>query len=437
METVCQLINQQEYRTALVRLWHLAQQSYSQGGTQLDEWSRKPSRMAVSDRIKAHFETGKELLELIDLLARPTDVIEALDRLLAAPKRKKIAVIPIAIESATYFLVQGSPHGGVEQTQAVRFGNYISHHQVIPEQLEKGVSARVHNLAEKAPTANAALKKQLKPKTATLCAALGYFMDQHQITWSTKETHHGREIGFATGTMGEKERFAEAQKQILAAEKRSVQLLIFPELTLSCAVQKDIADWLLERYETGNPCTIPLIVLGSFHLHCQSQPRNRCHLLQGTNGRSILVHDKFSPASIGGFTEDFTPGQFASLLQTPIGNLSMAICKDCVNDYKTIWLDQLCPDWLLIPSLSDKVHLHQQTTRELWNRHRCTSLVANQPIGASTLNMPASATAPHFGYIHASQSAAIDKLDDQAYHPGNSALWIFDVAIPAYKIKQC
>ncbi len=435
MQTVCQLINNEENRAALVRLWHLAKQPAAGGGTQLDQWSQRPVDELATKRISEHFGKRKTPLSERDLEARPTDVIRALDQEIDAQKGKKPAFVPIETEGETYFLIQGSSHKGIEHQQAVRFGNYTHRHLVVPACLLNNVTTRLHTLAEQAPFSHKHLAKRRKEAEPRLRIALGHFPDFHQISWSTVKTDEARNIGFATGTQGENERLAAAKTQIAEAEKEQADLLIFPELTLSESVQEQLRDWLLQRDEQKNPCSISLIVLGSFHVRSESIARNRSRLLQGKNGRNILSHDKFSPASIGGFTESFTPGQYAQLLCTPIGNLSLAICKDCIGDYWDIWLKQLCPDWLLIPSLSDKVNLHQQATKSLWNHHRSTSLVANQPISAAALTTTSSLETPHFGYIHASQSAAIDKLNTEAFHPGTSALWLFDVAIPAYKSK--
>lgn len=437
MQIVCQLINAQENRAALVRLWHLAKQNVPGGGFLLDQWSQRPFDNLAEQRIRQHFNKRKKSLSLHDLESRPTNVIEALDRLIAAPKGKKPAFTPIEVEGVAYFLIQGSPHNGVERRQAVRFGNYMRNHQVVPAKLLHNVTACIHTLAEQAPFSHKHLARRLREDEPVLRVALGHFPDSHQISWSTVKTDKTRQIGFATGTEGENERFAEARKQILAAEKSGADLLIFPELTLSESVQEKIRDWLLRRDEQNDACSISLIVLGSFHVRSDTHARNRSRLLQGKNGRNILTHDKFSPASIGGFTEGFTPGEFASLLCTPIGNLSLAICKDCIGEYQDIWLKQLCPDWLIIPSLSDGIALHQQATRKLWNLHRSASLVANQPMDNAIQSATSSAESPHFGYVHASQSHQNDKLDATAFHPGTPALWIVKIAIPAYKTKQC
>ncbi len=437
METVCQLINAEEYSAALVRLWHLAKQPATGGGTLLDQWAQCPLDEVADRRIKQHFKSGKSPLSLQAIEARPTQVIEALDQQIDARRGKKAAFTPIETEGETYFLILGSSHNGIDHKQAIRFGNYMHRHLVVPARLFHNVNASLSQLVERAPFSHKHLAQLRQAHEPTLRIALGHFPDSLQIAWSTVATHETRKIGFATGTEGEEERLEAARQQIYEAEQQHADLLIFPELTLSESVQEKLRDWLLQRDEQKNPCSISLIVLGSFHVRSETFARNRSRLLQGKNGRNIFNHDKFSPASIGGFTENFTPGQSAQLLSTPIGNFSLAICKDCIDNYWDIWLKQLCPDWLLIPSLSDKVTLHQQATKNLWNHHRSTSLIANQPIDPDTLKKASSKEAPHFGYIHASESATIDALNPQAYHPGKSALWVMEIAIPAYKIKQC
>ena len=73
--------------------------------------------------------------------------------------------------------------------------------------------------------------------------------------------------------------------------------------------------------------------------------------VSGGDGSLVAIHDKFSRpvvdirAASGNYklTERFTAGQSALLLCTPVGNVSLAICKDCFDTYRGIWLDQLLP----------------------------------------------------------------------------------------------
>lgn len=274
----------------------------------------------------------------------------------------------------------------------------MRHHHIVPASLNHNVKAEIRDL-----TACVDLRRELTELTETanptLTIGLGLFPDRHPLTWSITQTDTNRSRAFATHTEGDEERYRLAIRQIDNAEQHGVTLLIFPELTLSIANQEKIVRWLLRRCRDGSPCRIPLIILGSFHRTEDGHERNRAILLWGRDGTSIAKHDKYSPATLGELTERFIPGQSALLLHTPIGNLSLAICKDCIDAYADIWLEQLAPDWLLIPSLSDSVSQHLATTRKLWHAHRCISIVANQPISAEKIMVEAPPDSPYFGYI--------------------------------------
>lgn len=434
MDEVCKLINAGEPRRALVRLWHLAHQPHVGGGTRLDAWFQLARDDTSSARIRQYFANGQPSLTRTVLDARPTDVICALDELIARQTTKPPPLRPITIDGHDYFLIPGSPHGGVAQRQPVRFANYMRRNHIIPRQLEHHITAAVSHLATRSATARDQLAAIAERAPATLTIALGLFADGHGIDWAETDTGDGRRLCFARSTENEPKRLERAKTQILAAEAQDVDLLVFPELTLSLTVQAHLCCWLLDRYQAGAPCRIPLIVLGSFHdATCDNHRRNRSRLILGRDGSDIVLHDKFSPATLGTMTEQFTPGQTAQLVCTPIGNLSLAICKDCIDQYRNIWLRHLCPDWLLLPSLSDSVRLHVEATRELWNLHRCVSAVANQPLTAETLAAPPDPAAPHLGYVHADSGT----LANDAFRNHSGVLWVKTVYISGNRNKPC
>lgn len=434
MQEVCDLINAGEHRHALVRLWHLARQVVQGGGTRLDAWYKLSCSDDDTKRIAKYFADGQPALERSWLDTRPTDVITALDERIAQNRTKVPHLRPITVDAVDYFLVSRHRRDSVEQTQPVRFANYMRHHHIFPRQLAPGVGAQVSELAQEFPGLHAQMRAIAQRDPGELTLGLGLFPGIGAFDWDETEVAKGRRTGFARGRAGEAALLDEAKAQIRQAEAEAVDILIFPELTLPDGVLNALRGWLLQRRQEGNPCKIALLVLGSFHRRCANTDRNRTPLVSGEDGSLVAIHDKFSPATVdiraasGNYklTERFTAGQFALLLCTPVGNVSLAICKDCFDTYRGIWLDQLCPEWLLMPSLSDSVKDHLAVTRDLWNRHRCVSAVANQPIFSERMNVPASVESPHFGYVHAESSA----LEASHFHTKDPALWIRTVKLP-------
>ena len=150
MEQVCDLIARREYKSALVRLWHLAEQLGDAGGTTLDRWASLPVDALADKRIANFFTFGQPGITLQALQSRPTEVVSRLDQRLHEERRKASRPTRLVIEGRGYFLVPCTSHNGFEQEQPVRFANYMRHHRIIPDRLPSGVTASVRDLCEHA-----------------------------------------------------------------------------------------------------------------------------------------------------------------------------------------------------------------------------------------------------------------------------------------------
>jgi predicted amidohydrolase len=420
MQQVCSLIAEKEYKRALVRLWHLAHQPVACGGQVLDQWARLPVDDLAKRRIEDFFAFGQTQIAPRDVQSRPTDVIRALDERLREESRKPLRATRLSIDDWSYFLVSCAAHDGFEQDQPVRFANYMRHHRIITDQLSENVRANVADLC-----AYADLQHQLEgiaqSEKGSLTVGLGLFPDKHQLQGEQVQVDPTRRFAFFTTTSGEGERLVSARAQLDAAETAGVELLVFPELTLSPSNQQAIQDHLWRRWREHQPCRIPIIVLGSFHCRTDGCQRNRAQLLWGFDGTAIASHDKLSPATLGEVTENLTPGPAALFLCTPIGNISLAICKDIIDDRASLWIEKLGPDWLLVPSLSNSASEHVKASRKLWNRHRCTAVVANQPLNEEKFNAEGTRDNPLYGYIHS---------DTVLLRSATKALWYSAVSLP-------
>lgn len=186
---------------------------------------------------------------------------------------------------------------------------------------------------------------------------------------------------------------------------QQVDCLIFPELTFTPEIAHQFAEDLLDATLAGPHHHLPaLIVLGSYHEPTQSteQPdtRNRAILL-AQDGSRLMHFDKrsevlfkFEPDGadwVEALSPCDTPYQ---LLPLEIGLLGLAICKDLFDGPISELLRSIDLDWLLVPSMSNKLNQHQTKTRQLHNQSGTVSVIANQimPGGDGDGDYP-------FGYI--------------------------------------
>ncbi len=186
------------------------------------------------------------------------------------------------------------------------------------------------------------------------------------------------------GTSDEEARYRSALALIERALAEGVHILVFPELTLTPENQRRLADELNLRRLAGEISSLELVCLGSFHEADRAggaaeQVYNRARLLSGRDGRECLRQDKFQAASDSGYMEGFVPARELQALLHPMGFMAIAICKDLFDeDAAWLWRD-LTTEWLFTPSMSNTLARHREHTDDLWKRHQCITLVANQP----------------------------------------------------------
>jgi hypothetical protein len=284
-----------EYKCALVRLWHLAGQAVAGGGTRLDQWFESGRNELATQRIEEYFLFGQPSIGLTDLRARPTDVIRCLDQRIAEERKKSVRSAAFEVDRQRYFLVPCSPHGGFEQQQPVRFAAYMRHHRIIADPLLPGVRAIIRDLAG-FPALQQELQVIAEDPRQALVVGLGLFNDGHRPEGDCRAVEDDRQTIFFRGTSGDAERLASAREQIDAAEAAGVEVLLFPELTLSPANQQALADELLQRWQRGRACRIPLLVCFLSWLLVHLGEGGKEWLEGGQENRGINAREVFSLA---------------------------------------------------------------------------------------------------------------------------------------------
>ncbi|WP_041641365.1 nitrilase-related carbon-nitrogen hydrolase [Magnetococcus marinus] len=172
-----------------------------------------------------------------------------------------------------------------------------------------------------------------------------------------------------------------------AAKELKANLVIFPELTLTPQLRECVQTWLYDNQDHGFAMLIP----GSFHemVEPSQDPINRAVLLSGL-GETLLQHNKIIPFSTAGMHENITSGDTLTLLDSPIGLIALAICRDFLesdDNTKLPW-QSVAPHWALIPSMSEiqGVRAHLRQAKILAMACGTRALVPNQSLDG---NFPA------------------------------------------------
>lgn len=150
------------------------------------------------------------------------------------------------------------------------------------------------------------------------------------------------------------------EKLINELEKRSTDVVILPELTLSKGLLEHIKLLLGEKFNKNrmNP-TIKLVVAGSFH----EEHENRCYVL-GPDGEELFCQRKMNrfvirPGEIQGADEDITEdidisNRVFSLFDCPFGRVATMICLDFVVPECYNMLSSLRVNCFLLPAMTRK-----------------------------------------------------------------------------------
>ncbi len=168
----------------------------------------------------------------------------------------------------------------------------------------------------------------------------------------------------------------------------AVDCLIFPELTFTPDIARSFAEHLLDSALKFVPNLPPLVVLGSYHEATRTierpDTRNRA-LLLAHDGSRLMCFDKrskvlfkFEPDGPD-WAEALAPCETPyELLPLDAGLVGLAICKDLFDGSISDLLRKLDLDWLLVPSMSDKLTQHEGKTKQLHHQSGTVSIVANQ-----------------------------------------------------------
>ncbi len=358
MERVAQLLQQQDFRQALVRLWVLGSDA-----VRLNEWERIWSKnKAQHDRCAQKFkrdleQPGGSLTEqsfIDEINAAPLALIQALDRHVqqfnarynkaARDSRPELARIEdgkgywltpiVSPVRATVSLIQ----------QSANLAKWFRFHAVLPQVTAHGLRVA---MVRSQSTLDEALSRLLAGPNPQMKVWLAHFNDGACVACTGEDTGNV----LAQSVVPHDVRVASLLATMATASDAGANMVVFPEFTLDLA-QRQILKALLQQ---GRWPSIALVLAGSFHESIDGDYFNTAPCYDAL-GCTVFVHRKIRPfGDDKRGREDIRVGNTLSIVVTPVGCITTLICKDFmdVDHHVEGLLTEVPVDWVLVPSFGD------------------------------------------------------------------------------------
>lgn len=370
MERVLQYLERLEYRRALLRLWVLGSDPRRLGAWELQR--RHSGEVVAQSEFKqllADLDQGiapsleramKAPLELI----RAVDYFVASHSALTAPgSRSNNKTPPMEEDGKGYWLVPVDLKVRRNASLAKQLGNlsaWFRYHAVLPARTTTGL--RVTRSFSVSST-DEGLHGLWQSGQPALKIWIGHFNDGADVVWRDDAIRTGswRAIGVSPANV----RQASVEGAVTAAVAAGAQVVVFPEFTLGLAQRRHLL--LLMRRNTWP--TLLLLLAGSFHEIVGGEAFNVARLYDG-QGSEILVHRKLRLfGNVHEGSEDVSVGDAVHVLVTPIGCLTVLICKDFIDLAVSVvgLLTEVPVDWVLVPSFGDAktIRAHKAKAKQI------------------------------------------------------------------------
>ncbi len=351
-------------------------------------WNHRMSDL--ESQVTHYLEEGQVSLDDLEKICHDPELVwlAVLDRVLSQYRldvgggREPPPVLPPDNDMKWVVFPRRRPLGEtVHQKQSYHIRNCLLHHCIIPT-MEGGVEIRVLTNGSYMQHDLMSLLDSRRP----MRCYLGSFADGIQPDWGEKPD--GKCI---CSELKEPDVRCESLRQALE-EARDMQadVVVLPELSLCSELRHYVSHWL-----QNNSHPFCMVVPGSFHELPDKEgvPVNRTRLLDG-KGREVLFHDKIIPFGTDKDCDEvIRPGNCLRLLNTPVGLMALAICRDFLegDDSMALPWQKVAPDWVFVPSMSpiQGVRSHEDRAKSLSNCCATRSLVPNQcPFGTYAPDHP-------------------------------------------------
>ena len=374
MERVAQLLDPgfagYSYRSALLRLWVLASNDQ-----QLNHWEQEANETTVAPH-RAHFleRLQNELpIQVEAIQAQPLALIRALDDYLASTRLPDTKTSVMTDEGKDFWLVPvqlEARRQAAMNRQPARLAKWFHHHAALPALTAHGIAVTV---SEARSSLHTALQRLANQPGEKLKVWIAHFDDGADVVWDRQTSPIKN---WRTQSVEPHDIRSESAIQTLSnAAKAGAQVVVFPEFSLDIQHREHVAAFLRQ-----NTCSIQLVVAGAFH---ESEPTgnmvayNTAPVFTGS-GSKLFAHRKLRLFGTAEFGAEFCElGNGLHVLITPIGCMTVLICKDFMDDHHTVnnLLAEVPVDWVWVPSYGN------ETTSKL-NKDRAKKL-ADVTVGTS------------------------------------------------------
>jgi predicted amidohydrolase len=362
------------HRQALVRLWVLASDP-----VRLNSWEQASNDATIAPQIDI-FRNQLEADEPIEIQlieTQPLALIRALDDLVSVTTHgnnryverqnayrmqedgKDYWLVPVHLEARRQAAVNRQPG---------RLAHWFHRHAVLP-------AITAHNIHVKVLRSRSALDEVFNQlfaePDASLKVWMAHFTDGADVEWDTLSP-----IGNWRSRCVEpnETRLASMLQTLNRAIKAGAHMVVFPEFSLDLQHRLQLTQFLQQ-----NPSSIQLVVAGAFHepenpenpenLDAPSLPYNTAPVLTAT-GRQLFAHRKLSLFGKTDFGAEYAQvGNQLHVLVTPIGSMTVLICKDFMDNAPRVdnLLTEVPVDWVWVPSFGDEKTLkaHKKRAKEL------------------------------------------------------------------------
>ena len=378
MLQIAEYLSQQAYRQAFVRLWVLGQHN-----SRLREWELQRGSTDVFSAAKARCQAdldGENHLDAKFVEKNPLAVLVALDeylftgRSLSAPslRRSNRTLTQYSEGGKSYWLVPVLLNNRRQAALAGQHGNlshWVRHHCVLPAVTPHGIHVTLQHTQSTVDDKLNALWHADEPH---LKVWIAHFDDQATVRGSTAQSDVGD--WRATHIAPHDARMASLHRTMDDAQAECAQVIVFPELTIDLAQRTLLTQRL--RKQAGSH--LVLLQTGSFHETLATEGQNgktfNTAPLLNAQGRPLLTHRKLRAFSAAGsgtdsatdpVTEDISLGDSIHVLATPVGLLTVLICKDFLDAHPSVQtlLSDVPVEWVLVPSFGDEKTVRQHKAR--------------------------------------------------------------------------
>lgn len=374
VERVAQLLDSESenfsYRHALVRLWMLASNDQ-----RLNGWEQGANETTIPPHYDAFLNQlqDAEPIQRQAILAQPLALIRALDDYLASttPLDSQSAstsrdAYVINEEGKGYWLVPvplAARRQAAMNRQPARLARWFHHHAALPARTAHGIEVTA---ALSRSALNTALEDLSNQSQGQLKAWIAHFDDGADVVWDQQISPIAN---WRTLSVEPHATRQDTMLQTLAVSARAgAQVVVFPEFTLDLQHRDQLVTYLRQ-----NPSGIQLVVAGAFHEpEAATDPSvayNTAPVFTGS-GRKLFVHRKlrlFGKSDVG--AECAQVGNSLHVLITPIGCMTILICKDFLDEHPRVdnLLAEVPVDWVWVPSYGDETTLkgHKERARKL------------------------------------------------------------------------